>query len=173
MVGEDEYLRFPSNEVVAIERGHRGIVIVNAGGHKDIEFGTRLRQGTYENRATADCSLTVSNGQLNGQIPDKSIIVLYKDESQPAQESTKTIFKAHYDVGMDNFLSLRGNVQPLSWHKGIAMDWTEGNVWVFETEELPVSADIEFKVLFNDRDWEKGMNHRVRGGEATDFTPRF
>lgn len=84
MVGQNEYLRWPRNETMMIERGSEGMVIVNVGGDTYIDSETNLKDGTYTNKASANCTLTVSNGRIKGNIPGGQVIVLY-NYSNPAQ----------------------------------------------------------------------------------------
>lgn len=78
MVGEGEYLRQQSNDVMMIERGTKGAVIVNLGGNTYLNSDTRLANGTYTNKATTGGTFTVSNGKITGNLP-AGITVLYND----------------------------------------------------------------------------------------------
>lgn len=79
MIGQSEYLRWPRNETMIIERGTKGMVIVNVGEDTYIDSQTNLKDGTYTNKASANCPLTVSNGRIKGNIPKGQVIVLYND----------------------------------------------------------------------------------------------
>ncbi len=78
VVGEPEYLRFPTNPVMMIERGNRGTVIVNVSGN---DFGlnspTAIATGTYTNKGTRPASFSVSGGNITGTVPANSVITLY------------------------------------------------------------------------------------------------
>jgi alpha-amylase len=80
MVGENEYLRWPRNETMIIERGTKGMVIVNVGGDTYINSPTNLKAGSYTNKATANATLHVSNGRITGNIPGGKVIVLYNED---------------------------------------------------------------------------------------------
>nr|WP_312291539.1 starch-binding protein [Clostridium chromiireducens] len=79
MVGEGEYLRQQSNDVMMIERGTKGAVIVNLGGNTYLNSDTKLANGTYTNKATAGGTFTVSNGKITGDL-STGITVLYNDK---------------------------------------------------------------------------------------------
>lgn len=80
MVGLGEYLRFPSNPVLIIERGTKGVVIVNVGGGaSSINSPTNLAVGSYSSKSTTAATFTSSGGNLTGTIPANSVIVLYQD----------------------------------------------------------------------------------------------
>lgn len=80
MKDKDEKLVDLSKEVMIIERGEgddAGLVIVNMGNPMEIsDQEINLSDGTYNNCASANTSFTVSNGKINGTIPE-GITVLY------------------------------------------------------------------------------------------------
>ncbi|NLZ47734.1 MAG: alpha-amylase [Clostridiales bacterium] len=90
MVGENEYLRWTRNETMIIERGTKGMVIVNVGGDTYIDSATNLKDGTYTNKASANTTLYVSNGRITGYVPGGKVIVLYNEETSPTEPSNPT-----------------------------------------------------------------------------------
>lgn len=82
MVGEDEFFRTQGNEIALIERGNKGITIVNLGGDAYINSDTRLPNGTYTNKASGGGTFTVSNGKITGNIGGGKIAVLYEPVAQ-------------------------------------------------------------------------------------------
>lgn len=174
VAGAEEFLRFPSPLLAMVERGPNAAVIINLGHDKDLDVETGLAEGSYPNRASVPCTLTVANGRLRGKLPGGVVFVTH-----PARDgATRTVFRAKHDVGWGHHLFVRGSNAPLTWSKGIKMRWTEGNVWTWETEAFPADANIEFKVLFNDEKWEvvDGQplkNHETRGGTTIEITPVF
>jgi alpha-amylase len=77
MAGQNEYLRWTNNNsTMLIDRGTIGTVIVNAGSSTYVNSPTNLSNGTYSNEGSANCTLTVSNGIISGNIPENSVIVL-------------------------------------------------------------------------------------------------
>ena len=82
MVGEDTKMTNADAEksVLMIERGSKGVVIVNAGS-KDysLDAETTLADGTYTDRANDGAEFTVSGGKITGTVPAEGIAVLYND----------------------------------------------------------------------------------------------
>jgi len=88
-----------------------------------------------------------------------------------AAETTR--IRVHYDVGVGNSIYIRGDTCPLSWDNGVQSTYTKGNVWIWETESLPVDSPFEFKALINDTTWSLGSNYKVSGGSTIDIYPVF
>lgn len=82
MEGQVENLRNPGNNssVLMIERGDKGVVIVNAGESDfTLDSQTNLADGTYLDSVKGEDNLyTVADGQISGTIPAKSVVVLYE-----------------------------------------------------------------------------------------------
>jgi alpha-amylase len=82
MVGEDEYLRNPSgnNSVLMIERGDKGLVIVNATeGEFSLDSETNLANGNYVDSVKGhDGFYQVTDGVITGTVPAQSVVVLDK-----------------------------------------------------------------------------------------------
>ena len=93
MVGQSEYLRFPTNPVVVIERGTLGAVIINNGGATYLNTATNVAAGSYSNKGLASANLTSSGGQLTGNIPAYSVVIIYGG-SAPTPPATPTGFTA-------------------------------------------------------------------------------
>lgn len=83
MKGETENIYNPESntDVVCIERGKKGLVIVNAGSKDvDTKFLTALVPGKYCDRADGSTEYTVNeDGELSCKIKAKSAIVLYNE----------------------------------------------------------------------------------------------
>jgi len=183
VVGTEEFLRFPTDRIAVVERGlpddpssWTAVVMVNLGYETNIDTETKLVDGEYRNEASSPCSLTVSQGKLRGSLPGGVIFVSYPREDTGADG--ETVFRAKYDVGWGHSLFIRGNEPPLSWSEGVRLQWTEGNVWEWKTNEFAANEDIEFKVLINDKIWEivdshPYKNHRTKGGETQEIVPVF
>lgn len=173
VVGSEEFLRFPSRHIAVVERGPHAVAVINLGHPADLDIATGLADGAYPNRAAAPCTLQAQNGHLQGHLPGGVAFVAYGDVGNP-----ETVVRAHYDVGWGHHLYVRGDSPPLSWSKGIKMQWTQGNVWVWETHAFASGAPIEFKVLINDAKWEivdgqATKNHKTSGGATAQVTPVF
>lgn len=78
MVGQGEYVRTQGNEIMLVERGTKGMTIVNLGGDAYINSTTNLANGTYTNKASGGGTFTVSNGKITGNIGGGKIAVLYE-----------------------------------------------------------------------------------------------
>lgn len=80
MIGEDESLSNPDDsfEVIKIERGEKGAVIVNIGTseYKFDKVETNLKDGTYTDKVSGG-KFTVKNGELNGKVGKGAVVVLY------------------------------------------------------------------------------------------------
>lgn len=95
MAGQNEYIRYTNNnQTMLIDRGTIGTVIVNSGSNTSINSSTNLANGTYTNHGSANCTLTVSNGTISGNIPANSIVVLYgtsTNDNNNNNNSTTTV----------------------------------------------------------------------------------
>jgi len=82
MEGESEYLRNGnnSNKILMIERGTKGLVIINLN-YQDTYLNnvTNLKNGEYENQTNNNNKFKVSNGVITGTLPSRSVTVLYKN----------------------------------------------------------------------------------------------
>jgi len=110
MVGQSEYLRWTNNNTtMLIDRGTSGTVIVNDGGSTYVNSPTNLANGTYTNKGSANCTLTVSNGMITGNIPANSVVVLYND-AEPPVPPTPTDYTPHagYKVDYDSSALVQG-----------------------------------------------------------------
>ncbi|WP_270563089.1 carbohydrate-binding protein [Clostridium beijerinckii] len=123
MVGKNEYIRWTNNNTtMLIDRGTDGTVIVNDGGSTSINSPTNLANGTYTNKGSANCTLTVSNGTISGNIPANSVIVLYNDGSIPTPPPVPSTYAPHsgYKVDYDSSTLLQGNSFTLYYSGSLA-----------------------------------------------------
>lgn len=83
MIGEDENLVNPNMDSTAlmIERGEKGVVIVNTSGELAVDFETNLADGTYIDRVDEKTEYVVKNGKMTCEtpIPEDSVVVLYNE----------------------------------------------------------------------------------------------
>ena len=82
MVGLDENIYNPegTTNVIVVERGTKGVVIINASkGLYNMEMDIALENGEYVNRVDGTTKYTVSGGKIIGSIPGKSAVVLYNE----------------------------------------------------------------------------------------------
>lgn len=82
MVGQEEklYNLGSDDSVVFIERGTKGLVIVNASDDtKTLDQAVTLENGSYTNRVDGSTSYTVADGKITGTLAARSAVVLYND----------------------------------------------------------------------------------------------
>lgn len=82
MTGEDEKLYNADKEesVLFIERGSKGLVIVNAGKYSyTLNNSVSLPDGRYVDRISGETEFTVENGTISGLVFAESAVVLYND----------------------------------------------------------------------------------------------
>lgn len=162
MAGENEYLRYQGNEIMLIERGNKGMVIVNLGGNAAINQPTNLANGVYTNKATGGGTFTVANGRITGNIANGTIAVLYNDSSTQTVNVTFTVRNATTYMGQNVYLV--GNIPALgNWNVSQAFgpgSTTNYPHWGF-TVNLPIGTTFEYKAIKRDGAnvvWETGAN---------------
>ncbi len=120
MEGQNEYLRNPNGnkKVLMIERGTRGVVIINLNSSDfDLSSVTNLASGTYTNQTDNSNVFTVSDGRISGKLPARSVVVL-SDYNKKPLSSTNTITLyyytgwstayAHYKIGNGSWTEVPG-----------------------------------------------------------------
>ncbi len=110
-------------------------------------------------------------------VSDKSVAITPRfspsavEASLPAA-SKGTRLSVRYNTGVGKSLSLRGEGAPgLSWEKGIPLKNIDGDLWIWES-----SADfseILYKILLDDKAWEKGPDRRAACHLREEITPEF
>ncbi|MBQ3782741.1 MAG: InlB B-repeat-containing protein [Lachnospiraceae bacterium] len=93
MVGESEYLsNFGGNDCLVIERGTKGVVVINLGDSKSNIKLNKVADGTYTEEISGK-EVKVSGGVLNYEVPAGSIAVVYN--ASPVKKTPKvTVSKA-------------------------------------------------------------------------------
>ena len=165
MVGQNEYLRNQGNDILLIERGNKGVTIVNLGGNATINQPTSLANGTYTNKATGGGTFTVSNGVLTGSIAGGKIAVLYQDDTSPSPTMVNVTFNVEQATTVyGQNVYIVGNIAQLgNWNTDNAVgpgSTTNYPTWTF-TIPLPAGTTIEFKAIKkynNSVVWESGSN---------------
>ena len=134
MEGQDENLRNPgnNNSVLMVERGNKGVVIINASENDyTLDSETNLSDGTYADSVEGRDSLyTVADGNIYGTVPAKSVVVL----DEPADGDYSTLFFHNTNHWSDVSACVLDDVFPA---KAQANDW-----WMVTIPEK------EFKVVF-------------------------
>jgi len=107
MAGEDETLINPDSDFTAlqIERGKKGLVIVNSDGELKTGFAVSLPDGSYTDRVDNKTVYTVKDGKLTSDkpIPENTVVVLYNEgykERTPMANpgaAADTVFKTEGD----------------------------------------------------------------------------
>ncbi|MCE5294709.1 MAG: hypothetical protein LLF94_08875 [Chlamydiales bacterium] len=116
-------------------------------------------------KACASCSSNQTTPVKSGQ--RRSHIA-----KAPDKETTLTTIIVHFDCGMPNSLYIRGEgIKGLSWEKGMLMQCTKADEWIWQTD-VPFNK-AEIKILLNDKEYELGENHAVDCGKEQQITPRF
>jgi hypothetical protein len=82
---------------------------------------------------------------------------------------TRVIVK--YDAGFGNQLTIRGKGANLSWDRGIPLQNSKSDEWIWETT-TPFNS-CEFKILINDQTYENGQNHLLNCGTTIQYSPKF
>lgn len=112
MIGEDENLVNPNMDSTAlmIERGEKGVVIVNTSGELAVDFETNLADGTYIDRVDEKTEYVVKNGKMTCEtpIPEDSVVVLYNEGY------TEYADCANVGVADDTEFSVEGNSYDVS-----------------------------------------------------------
>jgi len=93
MEGENEYLRNGnySNKILMIERGTRGLVIINLNSQSTyLDNVTSLANGEYENQTNATNKFKVSNGRITGTLLGRSVTVLYNKSNQSSNSNSNS-----------------------------------------------------------------------------------
>ncbi|GIP15234.1 alpha-amylase [Paenibacillus montaniterrae] len=150
MAGEGEYVRNQGNEILLVERGTKGITIINLGGDAYIDQPTNLASGTYSNKATGGGSFTVAGGRITGNIGGGKIAVLY-EQQQPETPDPNAAIVVHYYKpaawGTPNIYYYDDSTAPVkegaAW-PGTAMT-NQGNGWYSYT----IKGWDRARVIFN------------------------
>ena len=82
---------------------------------------------------------------------------------------TRVFVKA--DAGWGNSLFIRGSGAGLSWHKGVLMQCTDSDEWIWENKVG--KGTVEFKILINDEIWAVGDDVSVNAGDTVTCHPIF
>lgn len=92
---------------------------------------------------------------------------------EPAQGDsvTTTHVKTQFNPAENQFLSIRGNVAPLTWDVGFPFHDKPGGTRFFVTTEL--QSNFEFKLLLDDQTWQLGPNQQGLVGMEHTVMPTF
>ena len=105
MIGQEEILNKVSKEIMMIERGTKGVTIVNLGNDIEINHSTKLADGTYTNCATTGGVFTVKDGIITGNL-SKGITVLYEGGVTEAPVTTPKVSISKEDCSFEGSLDI-------------------------------------------------------------------
>lgn len=136
MIGEDETLVNPDDDSTAllIERGDKGLVIVNLRSQLKTGFEVNLKDGEYENWANPEEKFTVKNGKLTSKnpIPADSIVVLSTEPNViPAAPAV-------LDVENLEFHTEKQSQKPV-----LHLQNTESGTWTLKTGDQETSGSFQ------------------------------
>ena len=84
-----------------------------------------------------------------------------------------TPIRVHYNVGLGNRITVRGDTDPFRWDGGIDTRNTAADVWEFQLERVRPGQTFQFKPLINDATYSTGDNYVGTGGQTLDIYPAF
>jgi hypothetical protein len=93
--------------------------------------------------------------------------------AKPKGRSELTPIRVHYNVGMGNRITVRGDTDPFAWDCGIDAQNEAADVWEFKVEGVPAGQTFQFKPLINDATYSTGDNYVGTGGQKLDIYPAF
>ena len=95
----------------------------------------------------------------------------FKVESPHKSLTKMTQITVKYNTDLASKLFIRGTGPGMSWDKGVELK-NEGNgEWAFKTHAN--FGEFELKILRNDSQWEKGLNHKLGFGKKVEIKPNF
>ena len=115
-----------------------------------------------------------SNSESTGDAPPSAIPAkATKRRAKPKGRSELTPIRVHYNVGMGNRITVRGDTDPFGWDCGIDAQNEAVDVWEFKLEQVPAGQTFQFKPLINDTAYSTGDNYVGTGGQTLDIYPAF
>jgi len=96
-----------------------------------------------------------------------------KSRAKPKVQLALTPIRVHYNVGLGNRITARGDTAPFRWDSGLEAQYAEADVWELQLERVPAGQTFEFKPLINDTTYSTGENYVGTGGQTLDIYPAF
>jgi hypothetical protein len=87
--------------------------------------------------------------------------------------SVLTPIRVHYNVGVGNRITARGDTDPFRWDCGLDAQNAAADVWELQLERVPAGQTFQFKPLINDTTYSAGDNYVGTGGQTLDIYPAF
>lgn len=152
MIGEKENIFNPDNEkaVACIERGKKGLVIVNGGKkNSDITISTALSDGKYTDRVNGE-EYEVKDGKLAASVKGKTAIILYNE--------------GYTDLGTTPEVKVADETEMSFYGKSLTVKLSANN-----TKSAQYSIDGKKKITFKDGDSIK-LGDGVNAGKTVSLT---
>ncbi len=91
----------------------------------------------------------------------------------PTYQHPITYITIKYNAGFGNSLSICGTGPQMSWdvQKALPLRCVGDDIWVYETNAN--FQEFNFKIVLNNKFWEKGSDHLVRQDNPQQITPHF
>jgi len=119
-------------------------------------------------------STGVATASASPTKPIKELAKPTKERAKPTKERSALMpIRVHYNVGLGNRISVRGDTDPFRWDRGIDARNTASDVWEFQMKRVPAGQTFQFKPLINDTTYSTGDNFVVTGGKTLDIYPAF
>ena len=96
-----------------------------------------------------------------------------KTRLKPTEQLAITPIRVHYNVGLGNRITARGDTDPFRWDSGLEAQYAEADVWELQLEKVPAGQTFHFKPLINDMTYSTGENYVGTGGQTLDIYPVF
>lgn len=118
-------------------------------------------------------SVRVKSDSTGAAPPSVSKAKPRKSRAKPKTQSAITPIRVHYNVGLGNRITARGDTDPFRWDCGLEAQNAEADVWELLLEKVPAGQTFQFKPLINDATYSSGENYVGTGGQALDIYPAF
>ena len=126
MKGEKENIITLGNNLMIIERGNKGVIMINIGQRYHINIYTSLKDGMYKDKISEKV-FYVRDGQLNGTVEEGKISIIYHEVEE--------------DFIAEDIYYLRDNkvffTNPLRWNKPRVYIYKEVNHKAIELSQWP------------------------------------
>lgn len=97
--------------------------------------------------------------------------ILVRFDASPGDIVIPTRISTQYSPAVNQFLSLRGNIAPLTWELGFPLHRSQSGAQSFISTEM--TGNFEFKLLLNDQTWQMGPNATGKGEMDHTVVPSF
>jgi len=118
-------------------------------------------------------SVRVKSDSTGAAPPSVSKAKPRKSRAKPKAKLAITPIRVHYNVGLGNRITARGDTDPFRWDCGLEAQNAEADIWELQLERVPAGQTFQFKPLINDATYSSGENYVGTGGQALDIYPAF